>query len=79
MYIANVMADSTSKFINDNNLASGEFQWQESSSAFSVSKKDVSIVCNYILNQEEHHKKVTSKEEYERFIKFYEKTIRPSK
>ena len=74
-YLANIIADSSSKFINKNKLVKGNFEWQESSSAFSVSKRAVSKVCNYILNQKEHHRKRTFKEEYDEFIKFYEKTI----
>jgi hypothetical protein len=29
----------------------------------------------YILNQPEHHRKVTFTEEYETFMKFYQKTL----
>src|SRR4249919_2577873 len=36
-----IVADSSSKFINDNKLSTGTFAWQESASAFSVSKSDV--------------------------------------
>jgi len=46
-------------------------------SAFSVSKGDIAKVCNYILNQPEHHRKVSYMEEYKAFIKFYQKTINP--
>jgi hypothetical protein len=46
-------------------------------SAFSVSKGEVVKVCNYILNQSEHHRHISYMEEYETFIKFYEKTIKP--
>ena len=70
-----LISESSAKFINKNKLVKGSFEWQESSSAFSVSKRDVSKVCNYILNQKEHHRKRTFKEEYDEFIKFYEKTI----
>ena len=78
-YLAEIIADSSKKFINENNLAKGNFEWQLTASAFSVSKSDVDKVCKYILNQKEHHKKVTFAEEYEKFIKFYEKTILPVK
>ena len=78
-YLAEIIADSSKKFINENNLAKGNFEWQSTASAFSVSKSDVDKVCKYILNQKEHHKKVTFAEEYEKFIKFYEKTIMPVK
>lgn len=67
------------KFINKEKLVKGSFAWQETASAFSVSKRDVDKVCKYILNQKEHHRKVTFKEEYDKFIEFYEKTIQTDK
>jgi len=60
-------------------LVKGGFEWQDTASAFSVSKSDVDRVCKYILNQKEHHRKVTFKEEYDKFIEFYEKTIQTGK
>ena len=54
----------SSKFINDNNWINGKFNWQEGYGAFSYSKSSVDSVVKYILNQEEHHKKKTFKEEY---------------
>ena len=74
--LATIVADSSERFINENNLATGKFVWQGSASAFSVSKADVDKVCKYILNQAEHHKKVTFAEEYEQFIKHYQETLR---
>ena len=74
--LATIIADSSEKFINQNNLSKGPFKWQQSASAFSVSKSDVDNVCKYILNQPEHHKKVTFEEEYEKFIKFYEESLK---
>ena len=78
-YIANIIAESSQNFINNNKLSIGNFIWQNTASAFSVSKSQVDNVCKYILNQKEHHRKVTFKEEYDKFIKFYEKTIQPFK
>ena len=74
--LATIVADSSSKFINDNKLSSGSFVWQDSASAFSVSKSDVDKVCKYILNQPEHHRKVTFAEEYDEFLKHYQKTLK---
>jgi len=54
----------------------GKFKWQQSASAFSVSKSDVDRVCKYILNQPEHHKKVSFEEEYQKFMKFYQQTLK---
>lgn len=70
------IADATKKFIIDNNLCKGKFSWQDSDSAFSVSKSDIDKVCKYILNQPEHHKKITFQQEYDEFIKFYQKSIK---
>jgi REP element-mobilizing transposase RayT len=77
--LATIICESTKRFINQNKLCVGRFSWQESASAFSVSKSDVGKVCKYILNQHKHHKKVTFSEEYEAFIKFYQKTIQVKK
>ncbi|WP_276503369.1 transposase [Terrimonas pollutisoli] len=75
--LASIVADSSQRFINQNKLSVGLFNWQDSASAFSVSKSDVDKVCKYILNQPEHHRKVSFAEEYEEFIKFYQKTLHP--
>ena len=74
--LATIVADSSEQFINGNNLVMGKFEWQQSCSAFSISKSDVDKVCKYILNQPEHHKKITFAQEYDSFIKFYEKGLR---
>ena len=74
-YLATVIEDSSKAFINKNKLAKGNFDWQTTASAFSISKRDVDKVCKYILNQREHHKKVPFMEEYNKFIKFYEKAL----
>jgi putative transposase len=74
--LASIVTDSTERFINDNKLCKGQFAWQQSAAAFSVSKSDVDKVCKYILNQPEHHKKVSFTEEYDSFISFYQKGVR---
>ena len=74
--LTTIVADSTERFINKNRLAIGTFAWQQSCSAFSVSKSEVDTVCKYILNQPKHHKKVSFAEEYDNFIRFYEASLR---
>lgn len=71
-----IVADSTERFIKDNRLCKGKFAWQDSAAAFSVSKGHVDKVCKYILNQPEHHKKMSFMEEYNKFIMFYEQGLR---
>lgn len=70
------VAESSKRFINQNKLCAGRFAWQDSAAAFSVSKSDVDRVCKYILYQPRHHRKISFAEEYDSFIKFYEKTLR---
>jgi REP element-mobilizing transposase RayT len=75
--IATTVANSSERFINENKFCQGKFKWQDTCSAFSVSKREVEKVCNYIYNQPEHHRRTSYMEEYETFIKFYQKTIKP--
>ena len=63
---------SSSKWINENKLTNGHFEWQEGYGAFSYSKSQISQVINYIQNQEIHHKKKTFKEEYVDFLEKFE-------
>jgi putative transposase len=73
--LAESVANASSHFINENKLCIGNFDWQDTCSAFSVSKKDVNKVYKYILDQKAHHHKQTFAEEYDEFIKFYQQTI----
>jgi putative transposase len=77
--LSTIISDSSERFINENKLCVGRFVWQDSAAAFSVSKSDVDKVCKYILNQPKHHRKVSFAEEYESFIKFYQKTLQLKK
>ncbi len=74
--ILTIVAESSTSFINENKLAVGNFAWQQTASAFSVSKSDVDRVCKYILNQPEHHKKITFEQECQVFIRHYQSTIK---
>jgi REP element-mobilizing transposase RayT len=62
----------SSQFITDNNWVKGKFNWQEGFGAFSYSRGQIDNVIKYILNQEEHHKKTSFKEEYHFMLKKYE-------
>lgn len=75
--LANIIGSSTEVFINRKKICKGVFKWQESCSAFSVSKSDVDRVYQYILNQVAHHRKISFAVEYEVFLKFYQKTLHP--
>lgn len=75
--LATIVAESSQRFINENKPCENQFAWQETAAAFSVSKSDIDRVCKYILNQPEHHRKMSFKEEYDEFIKFYQKALQP--
>jgi len=62
----------SSKFINENKWMPGRYQWQEGYGAFSYSRSQIDDVINYINSQEEHHKKMSFKEEYLRLLEKYE-------
>lgn len=74
--LASIVAESSTAFINENKLSAGLFGWQQSASAFSVSKSDVDKVCKYILNQPAHHRKVSFAEECDSFLKHYQQALR---
>ena len=59
-----VIKVESSNFINENKLSVKKFQWQEGYGIFSHSKSNRSRVINYILNQENHHRKETFRREY---------------
>ncbi len=48
------------------------FYWQDGYGAFSVSPNRVDAAIKYVLNQREHHKKVTFKDEYISLLKQYD-------
>ena len=54
----------SSKHINDHRLAQVQFRWQEGYGAFTYSQSNLDAVFRYIRNQEEHHKKISFREEY---------------
>jgi len=63
---------SSSLFINDNRLSRFPFNWQEGYGAFSYSKSHIDRVYKYILNQQQHHDKISFRAEYLEFLKRYE-------
>jgi len=64
--------NNTSNFINNKMLIKSKFTWQEGYGAFSYSHSQMHIVYQYILNQEEHHRRKSFKEEYLEFLERFE-------
>ena len=63
---------SSNEFINENQFIASKFNWQEGYGAFSYSHSQIDNVIKYIMNQKEHHRKVTFKEEYIDFLQKFE-------
>ncbi|KKO20614.1 MAG: IS200/IS605 family transposase [Candidatus Brocadia sp.] len=75
MAISDLVRDiknNSSNFINENKLVKGKFSWQEGYGVFSYSHSHIQNVYDYILNQEEHHRTKTFREEYIDFLKKFE-------
>ncbi len=66
-----LVKSNTSKWINDNRISQFHFNWQNGFGAFSVSQSQIETVRKYILNQEEHHHKMSFKDEYRKFLDAY--------
>jgi putative transposase len=56
------------EFITCKKWVSGPFNWQEGYGVFSYTHSQIDRVCKYVLNQEEHHKQKTFREEYHEFL-----------
>jgi len=54
----------SSNFINDKKWIQGKFNWQEGYGAFSSSRSQIDDAIKYILNQEDHHRGKTFRDEY---------------
>ncbi len=65
--IIRLVKKESSQTINLAKFAETEFAWQNGYSAYSVSESQVDKVKEYISIQKEYHKKVTFREESEKF------------
>ena len=65
-----VKGDSA-EFINKQKLTKSKFQWQEGYGGFTNSHSQIDAVVKYILNQKEHHRKKSFRQEYEKILRDY--------
>ena len=63
---------ASANFVNRKAWVAGRFSWQEGLGAFSYGHSQRSRIIRYIQKQEQHHAKITFREEYIRFLKRYE-------
>jgi putative transposase len=69
--VVQLIKGESSFWANREKLITPKLIWAEDYFAASVSESSIENVRNYINTQEEHHKKVTFTDEYEKFIKSY--------
>jgi putative transposase len=62
---------NSSKWVNEEGLASRTFSWREGDGAFSVSPKQVARVIHYISDQKEHHRVESFTEECEAMVRSF--------
>ena len=60
---------SSNEWVKTNNVSNYKFEWQKGYGAFSHSRAQLDTVVNYILNQEEHHKKKSFRDEYSEILR----------
>ncbi len=66
--IAQLLKGESSFWINKQDLIQGKFEWQDDYYVVSVGENELSRIRRYILNQDEHHRKKSFSEEYQKFI-----------
>lgn len=62
--LVEIIKTSSNHWINSNKRSRFNFHWQKGYGAFTYSHSQIGSVSKYVLSQEEHHRKVTFKEEY---------------
>ena len=67
-----IVKGDSSEWINNQEFTFSVFHWQEGYEAFSYIKKEIPVVCNYIYNEEDHHKKESFLNEYESLLKNFD-------
>ncbi len=62
---------SSNNFLNEKGFVPDKFNWQDGYGAFSYGQSQIDNVVKYILNQKEHHKKISFKKEYLDFLNLF--------
>lgn len=60
---------SSSEFIKTKKFTKYKFNWQDGFGAFSYGHSQIDQVIKYVMNQKEHHKKVSFRDEYYALLK----------
>ena len=68
---------NSSRWINDNRFVHGKFEWQNGFGAFSVGYSNITMVANYIQNQQQHHRNKTFRDEFIEMLDKYHISYKP--
>lgn len=71
MKLLEELKKQSSKWIKTKGQVYSNFYWQDGYGIFSVNPSETDVVVNYIINQMEHHKKVSFQDEFKAFLKKY--------
>lgn len=66
-----LLKGEASHWANKHNLIPPKLEWADDYFAASVSESQLEKVRHYIISQDEHHRKLTFTEEYNKFIQSY--------
>ncbi len=67
--IMKLIKGESSHWINKNKLTKVRFEWQNEYFVASVSESNLAAVRRYIADQEKHHRRISSEEEFETFLR----------
>lgn len=70
-HVVEEMKRNSSRWVKTLTPKYDRFAWQGGYAAFSVSQSIVEKTRQYVMNQTEHHKKVSFRDEYISFLKLY--------
>ena len=76
-YLMEQVKSGSSKWLNEKKFIPNKFSWQDGFGAFTYSKSHIDKVVKYVLNQPEHHKKQSFKEEYLLLLEIFEIDFNP--
>lgn len=62
------LKSDSSRWINEHRLTVGRFAWQDGNARFSYSVRDIAQIIRYIDNQEEHHRRLSFREELDKLL-----------
>ncbi len=71
MNLIEKIKSNSSKWMKTKGEQFTDSYWQNGYGVFSVNPTEIEIVQQYILNQEEHHKKISFQDEFLKFLKKY--------